>query len=104
MVKGITLSGSYDGIIFFLTPNWSQVFTIKTWYSALGQMFFSLGICHGVVINYASYNDFRYDVYKAGLILSCIDTFTSVLAGVTIFSILGNLAHVSGVSVNEVRV
>ena len=54
------------------------------------------------MVNYASYNEFNHDVYKDGLILSCIDTFTSILAGITIFSILGNLAHVSGVPVNKV--
>ena len=102
MVKGLTLPGAYDGIIFFLTPTWSDVFTIQTWFHALSQLFFSLGICYGQVVNYASYNEFRHDVYKDGLILSCVDTFTSILAGVTIFSILGNLAKVSGHPVSEV--
>ena len=102
MVKGITLSGAYDGIIFFLTPKWSEVFAIKTWFHALSQLFFSLGICYGQVVNYASYNEFRHNVYKDGLILSCIDTFTSILAGVTIFSILGNLAQVSKQPVSKV--
>ena len=102
MVKGLTLPGANDGIIFFLTPTWSDVFTIQTWFHALSQLFFSLGICYGQVVNYASYNEFRHDVYKDGLILSCVDTFTSILAGVTIFSILGNLAKVSGHPVSEV--
>lgn len=31
-----------------------------------------------------------------------MDTFTSFLAGITIFSILGNLAHESGKNVSEV--
>ena len=104
LVKGFTLPGAFDGIAFFLTPTWREVFSIKTWFHALGQLFFSLGICYGQIINYASYNDFRHDVYKDGLILSCIDTLTSILAGVTIFSILGNLAQISGESVDEVLV
>ena len=67
------------------------------------KLFFSLGISAGMVINYAAYNEFHHDIYRDGLILSCTDTFTSTLAGITIFSILGNLAHVSGVSVRKVH-
>jgi len=36
------------------------------------------------------------------MIISFMDTFTSLLAGVTIFSILGNLAHERGVTVDQV--
>lgn len=36
------------------------------------------------------------------MIISLMDTFTSFLAGVTVFSILGNLAHESNVDVTDV--
>lgn len=36
------------------------------------------------------------------MIVTTLDTFTSLLAGTTIFGILGNLAHQSGLKVNEV--
>lgn len=36
------------------------------------------------------------------MIISLMDTMTSVLGGVTIFAILGNLAHESGKNVTEV--
>ena len=102
LIKGMTLPGSYDGIAFFFYPEWHELFTIKVWYNALKQLFFSLGIATGQIINYAAYNDFGHNIYQDGITLTCVDTFTSVLAGMTIFSILGNLAHVSGVSVKEV--
>ena len=102
LVKGLTLPGAYEGISFFFTPNWKELLTIKVWYSALNQLFFSLGIATGSLINYSSHNEFRQDLYRDGIFLSFADTFTSVLAGATIFSILGNLASLKNVPVEEV--
>lgn len=45
---------------------------------------------------YASYNKFNHNVYRDATIVTSLDTFTSLLAGVTIFGILGHLAHVMG--------
>ena len=39
---------------------------------------------------------------RDAVIISIVDTFTSLLAGFTIFSILGNLAFELGVPVSEV--
>lgn len=33
------------------------------------------------------------NIYRDAMIVTTLDTFTSLLAGVTIFGILGNLAH-----------
>ena len=103
LIKGFTLPGSYEGIKFFFTPQWHELLTVKVWFSALTQLFFSLSVGVGAVINYSSYNPFNHDIYRDGLILSCTDTITSVLAGVTIFSILGNLASELGVPVRKVH-
>jgi len=34
------------------------------WYAAVTQVFFSLAICFGTLITYASYNNFNRNVYK----------------------------------------
>lgn len=41
-------------------------------------------------------------VYRDAMIISLTDTFTSLLAGFTIFAILGNLAHNLGTTIPEV--
>ncbi|KAJ4442663.1 hypothetical protein ANN_04252 [Periplaneta americana] len=69
---------------------------MQVWFSAVTQAFFSLGICFGGLIMYSSYNDFHHNVYRDAMIVTTIDTFTSLLAGCTIFSILGNLMHETG--------
>lgn len=41
-------------------------------------------------------------IFRDAVIISLMDTFTSFLAGITIFSILGNLAYESGKNVEDV--
>ncbi|XP_035787557.1 sodium-dependent nutrient amino acid transporter 1-like isoform X2 [Anopheles albimanus] len=96
LIRACTLPGAVDGIIYFLKPQWDKILDPKVWYAAVTQCFFSLSICFGNIIMYSSYNKFRHNVYRDATIVTSIDTFTSLLAGCTIFGILGHLAHVTG--------
>ncbi|XP_058457070.1 sodium-dependent nutrient amino acid transporter 1-like isoform X2 [Malaya genurostris] len=96
LVRACTLPGSVNGIIYFLKPQWDKILDPKVWYAAVTQCFFSLSICFGNIIMYSSYNKFRHNVHRDATIVTTIDTFTSLLAGCTIFGILGHLAHVVG--------
>lgn len=69
---------------------------LQVWFAAVTQCFFSLAVCFGNLIMYASFNRFDHNVYRDATIVTSIDTFTSMLAGCTIFGILGHLAHESG--------
>ncbi|XP_036334373.1 sodium-dependent nutrient amino acid transporter 1 isoform X1 [Rhagoletis pomonella] len=90
--RALTLPGAWDGIVYFLKPQWDQLLNPEVWYAAITQMFFSLAICFGTLIMYASYNNFHKRVHKDVMIVTTIDSFTSILAGCVIFGILGNLA------------
>ncbi|EDS33814.1 amino acid transporter Ag_AAT8 [Culex quinquefasciatus] len=96
LVRACTLPGAINGIIYFLKPQWDKILDPKVWYAAVTQCFFSLSICFGNIIMYSSYNKFRHNVHRDATIVTTIDTFTSLLAGCTIFGILGHLAHVVG--------
>jgi len=100
--KGVTLPGAIDGIMFFITPQWGELLNVKVWYAAVTQSFFSLSVGFGALFTYSSYNDFKHNVYRDALIISFTDTFTSVLAGFTIFSVLGNLAQELNVPIEDV--
>ncbi|XP_050671242.1 sodium-dependent nutrient amino acid transporter 1-like [Leptidea sinapis] len=102
LITTLTLSGSGNGILFFITPQWDKLLELNVWYSAVTQVFFSLSVCTGAIIMFSSYNGFRQNVYRDAMIVTTLDTFTSLLSGITIFGILGNLAHVLGKEVNEV--
>lgn len=97
LVRAVTLPGAFNGIIYFLKPQWDRILDPKVWYAAVTQVFFSLSVCFGNIIMYSSYNKFGHNVYRDANIVTTLDTFTSLLAGCCIFGILGHLAHELGV-------
>ncbi|CAL7951015.1 unnamed protein product [Xylocopa violacea] len=92
----VTLEGAGNGILFFVTPQWSKLLEPTVWYAAVTQCFFSLSVCFGAIITYSSHNDFKHNIYRDAMIVTSLDTLTSFMAGCTIFGILGNLAHEMG--------
>jgi len=102
LIRGVTLDGAAKGIMFFITPQWDKLFTVKIWYSAVTQCFYSMGIGFGPIIMLSSFNPFKHNIYRDAAIVSFMDTFTSLLSGVTIFAILGNLAHESNKEIADV--
>lgn len=96
LIRAVTLPGSLNGIIYFIKPQWDKILEPKVWYAAVTQVFFSLSVCFGNIIMYASYNKFGHNVYRDATIVTLLDTGTSLLAGFTIFGILGHLAFELG--------
>ncbi|XP_063697322.1 sodium-dependent nutrient amino acid transporter 1-like [Culicoides brevitarsis] len=96
LARACTLPGAWKGIMFFIEPQWDKIFDAKVWYAAVTQVFFSLAICFGNIIMYASYNRFSHNIYRDVNIVTALDTFTSLLSGFIIFGILGHLAFVTG--------
>ncbi|KAL9916420.1 sodium-dependent nutrient amino acid transporter 1-like isoform 3-T8 [Glossina fuscipes fuscipes] len=98
LVRSLTLPGAFDGVLYFLRPQWNKLLDPKVWYAAVTQVFFSLAICFGNIIMYASYNRFSHNIKRDCTIITTLDTFTSLLSGIIIFGILGNLAYESKTS------
>uniref|UniRef100_A0A8W7P4X4 Transporter n=1 Tax=Anopheles coluzzii TaxID=1518534 RepID=A0A8W7P4X4_ANOCL len=102
LVRGITLPGSAEGILYYLRPNFDVIYNAEVWVDAATQVFFSLGPGFGVLLAYASYNKYHNNVYKDALLTSLINSATSFIAGFVIFSVLGYMAHASGQSIQDV--
>ncbi|XP_018580332.1 sodium-dependent nutrient amino acid transporter 1-like [Anoplophora glabripennis] len=102
LIRAVTLAGSGTGILYFIQPQWEKLLSAKVWYNAVTQCFFSLNIGFGSVTMYASYNSFRHNVYRDAMVVTTLDTCTSLLAGFIIFGILGNLAYKMDVDVSQV--
>ncbi|XP_030241857.1 sodium-dependent nutrient amino acid transporter 1 isoform X2 [Drosophila navojoa] len=96
LIRAVTLPGSLDGIYYFIKPDWNKILDPKVWYAAVTQCFYSLSVCFGNIIMYASFNKFGHNVHRDATIVTALDTATSLLAGFTIFGILGHLAHEIG--------
>lgn len=102
LVRGVTLEGASDGIIYYLKPDWSQLAEPRVWKEAAVQIFFSLSPCWGGLITLASYNKFHNNCLFDAILVSILDCVTSVFAGLVIFSIIGYMANELQQSVEQV--
>ncbi|KAG8194818.1 hypothetical protein JTE90_017257 [Oedothorax gibbosus] len=102
LIRGVTLEGAFDGILFFIKPEWSKLAEPKVWIAAGTQVFFTFGIGFGSVINLGSYNKFHHNFYRDSIYICILNPLTSILAGFVIFSVLGYMANLQGSLVGEV--
>ncbi|CAL1263692.1 unnamed protein product [Larinioides sclopetarius] len=102
LIRGLTLPGAWNGISFYLSPQWEKLLTFKVWGDAATQIFYSVGAAWGALLTMASYNKFSNNVYRDSLVVPLINCGTSVLAGFVVFSLLGFMAEETGKSVADV--
>ncbi|XP_046726565.1 sodium- and chloride-dependent creatine transporter 1-like isoform X2 [Silurus meridionalis] len=102
LVRGVTLPGADDGIMYYLKPNWSKIQEAQVWIDAGTQVFFSYAIGLGALSALGSYNRFNNNCYRDTFVLALINSGTSFFAGFVVFSILGFMAAEQGVDISEV--
>ncbi|KAH9363274.1 hypothetical protein HPB48_006380 [Haemaphysalis longicornis] len=116
LIRGVTLEGATKGLEYYFVPDWSKVMRFEVWQQAAQQVFFSLSVSQGVVICIGGYNDFRNTLYQGGAnvcrlplprvrdvyLIALADLMVSFVAGIVVFSVLGNLATNLGVEVQDV--
>ncbi|XP_067116061.1 sodium- and chloride-dependent GABA transporter 2-like isoform X2 [Osmerus mordax] len=102
LVRGITLPGAAQGIIYYLKPDPLRLADPQVWMDAGTQVFFSYGICLGSLTALGSYNKYNNDCYKDCFRLCLLNSATSFCAGFAIFSVLGFMAQEQGVGISEV--
>uniref|UniRef100_A0A1I8IBD5 Sodium-and chloride-dependent glycine transporter 2 n=1 Tax=Macrostomum lignano TaxID=282301 RepID=A0A1I8IBD5_9PLAT len=93
LIRGATLPGSLDGVIFYVKPEWSRLKDYKVWMEAATQIFFNLSCCNGGLIAMSSYNKFRNNCQQDAIFVAVVNALTSVFAGFVIFCNLGFMAH-----------
>ncbi|CAG5134887.1 unnamed protein product, partial [Candidula unifasciata] len=62
LIRGLMLDGSVDGILFYLIPDTSRIFTLQVWTDAIFQVFITSSAAYGQLIALARYNDFHCDL------------------------------------------
>ncbi|XP_078730376.1 sodium- and chloride-dependent GABA transporter 3-like [Lampetra fluviatilis] len=74
----------------------------QVWVDAGTQIFFSYAICLGCLTALGSYNNYNNNCYRDCVMLCCLNSGTSFIAGFAIFSVLGFMALEQGVNIAEV--
>ncbi len=67
-----------NGLGYMWNPDFSKLGSFQTWLAAAGQIFFSLGVGFGIIINYSSYMKRRDDVVLSSLTASATNELFEV--------------------------
>ncbi|XP_075883352.1 sodium-dependent neutral amino acid transporter B(0)AT2 isoform X2 [Nelusetta ayraudi] len=95
LVRALLLEGSFDGIRHMFTPKLEIMLEAKVWREAATQVFFALGLGFGGVIAFSSYNKRDNNCHFDAVLVSFINFFTSVLATLVVFAVLGSKANMT---------
>lgn len=98
-VKSVSSAGALDGVVYYLTPNWDNMFTSRNLTSALSQAYFTFGAGWGWFMILSSYLKREADVGFGFVNTGLADTAFALLAG---FAIIPTL-FASGYTVDTVK-
>ncbi|TRY75466.1 hypothetical protein TCAL_13114, partial [Tigriopus californicus] len=96
-IRGVTLPGAMDGLIFYLKPDFTKLLQSQVWIDAGTQVFFSYCVAIGGLVALGSYNEYHTDYVRDCTIIAIINSSTSLFGGLVIFSVLGYMSFVSGI-------
>ncbi len=96
------MPGAFDGLAYYLRPDFSSLTNLEVWSAAYTQVFFSLSVGFGVMIAYASFLPEKSDIVNNAFIISLADAGTAFIGGLVVFSTLGFYSHETGQAVSEV--
>ncbi|XP_059149192.1 sodium- and chloride-dependent glycine transporter 1-like [Physella acuta] len=101
IIKGATLPGAVDGVLFYIWPDFSKLLLRQTWLEASLQVVYSLGPIWGGLVTVASYNKFNNNCLRDSIMLTFLCEGTSIFAGFAIFTVLGHMAYNLNVPVDK---
>ncbi len=87
VIRALTLEGAFEGVKFFLSPDFSAITSEGVLY-ALGQSFFALAVGFSCMVTYSSYLKKNVSIpYSAGWVV-IMNIIVSVMAGLVIFPVV----------------
>lgn len=101
-IRGLTLPGAVDGVIYYLQPNFDKLKDPKVWLAAYGQILFSLSLGQAVLLAYSSYLPKKADITNNAFMTGFANCGFSFFAGFAVFSALGFLGYQMGLPVENV--
>lgn len=102
--KVISLPGANLGLSYLFKVDIDQLFNIKTWIAAYTQVFFSIGVCFGVMLTYATFLSDSSKIISNSIFIGIGDSLFSIVSSVIVFSILGFLSFSKNIPINQFSV
>lgn len=102
LITAVQLEGAKEGILYYMTPDFSKLWNISVWSDAAIQIFYSMGPCMGSLIMMGSFNKFDNNCKRDAIIVSLINCSTSFYGGIAIFAVLGFMSKAAGVPIDKV--
>ncbi|CBY32711.1 unnamed protein product [Oikopleura dioica] len=100
--NGIRLPGASIGLKYYLKPVPEKLLNAEVWLAAGSQVIFSYVLGTGVLTTLGSFNKYDYNIFKWTTRLCFINCSASFLAGIAIFSVLGNMSYETGIPMETV--
>lgn len=100
--RAITLPGAMEGLNWLFKPDFSALSNASVWIAAYGQLFFSLSVGFAIMLTYSSYLPKESDITNNAFITAFCNCGFSIVAGIMVFSVLGNMAQQQGVGIDKV--
>ncbi|XP_023605538.1 sodium-dependent neutral amino acid transporter B(0)AT2 [Myotis lucifugus] len=94
LVRSLFLEGSTYGIRHMFTPQLEKMLEPQTWREAATQVFFALDLGFGGVIAFSSYSKRDNNCQFDAVLVPLVNFFTSILATLVVFAVLGFKANV----------
>lgn len=86
LIRAVTLPGSFQGIEYLFTPDWSTLSQPSVWLEALTQNAWDTGAAWGLILSYAAYMRSRDNITISAFQTGIGNNVVSLLAAITIFS------------------
>uniref|UniRef100_A0AAR2INN9 Transporter n=1 Tax=Pygocentrus nattereri TaxID=42514 RepID=A0AAR2INN9_PYGNA len=102
LVRGLTLPGALQGIVFYVYPDLQRLLDPQVWMEAGTQVYYSYSTGVGVLTVLGSYNTYNNNCYRDCFMLCLLNSCTSIVAGFAVFSTLGFMAHECGKPIQDV--
>ena len=99
LIRVSLLDGADKGIEQYLTGDpdddkkWDRLRNGTIWAEGIGQIFFSLSVCVGVMTSYGSGNRKDSPIVSNSIIISLINSGISFLSGFVVWAVIGYLKH-----------
>lgn len=101
VVRGLFLSGAFDGIVFLFRPKWHMLWDYKIWIDATTQVFYQLSIGMGSITNLSTSKARREDIMQSVILVPVALILCGLLSALTIFIYLSHFCELSGYQIDD---